>query len=673
MRKHVLVVDDEWDLPHEFGQLRKSFEGNSSFQLTGCASCEEALERLNERNWFAVVLDLVFPAVGAMQGADFLRKVVGSHPRLPVIVLTNHRSLDLTVQLMREGAVGYVLKDAGTKPGTSATQLLLTELLRIEEGNSLPRRILRLYGRASAGLRSKKLDLLSLSSTDLAKRGGKRKKKGIPAKEAIMPGVAAIHSEVFNVAQHIGQTSFSREFALSVPEFFLSRLYDVSGIGNFVEPEALPSGEDIAAGLSRYSDRVDKNEPRWPESIPVVVCHALNAAPDSIALIADLGRGFRISRLLATPPRRVFLAGPNWACLNTGNRTAFEDQAQLQQQIRRNLANRLHLYERLQWDVALFDIEGEIAQQPDGQVLDMSRISAEMSAARDLLIETCGEFPVVADDRKQLQQQLREALSPGAAKATSETKALLETIYACADISRGPDDTVLTYFLAQDQATSAMGDCFLKAAVESEQAFDRGIRRRTEVLARDGPLLMGLYFPQYRVGELSVLPYSTVSSDALAALGEGVALRELLERLILVGMAPDNDAVERATDCLSRTPEFHRARLLADCLSFLHNLCYVGFLAEQDACGALSEVSPQLAFSFDFYVSGDLASQNNSPFRKRAKYWLDSIDTPIFECYPLPYHLIPFLWYEDEWDQSMREIARFLVWLSTLTGASTLN
>ena len=250
MEKHVLIVDDEWNIPHVFGGLRKVFEQHSSFVLTGCTSCEEAKELLQERNWFAAVLDIVFPQHNAMQRKEFLSHVVKSQPGLPVIILTSTNTIEVAVELMREGAVDYVPKDAGAHPEELATKMLLLRLDRIAEGFTSPKRILRLYEPAATGLRFAQSSLLSQTSTEQGKRGRRGKKACADIRGAIMPQFAGIRYKVFDCAPQMGKTAFDTEFCLFAGELFLFRLQEKSRIGSHISPSGLPVGQDLATGLS---------------------------------------------------------------------------------------------------------------------------------------------------------------------------------------------------------------------------------------------------------------------------------------------------------------------------------------------------------------------------------------------------------------------------------------
>jgi DNA-binding NarL/FixJ family response regulator len=665
MDRHVLIIDDEWNIPHIFGGLRKTFEQHPSFTLEGFTSCDEAKHALQKKHWFAVVLDLVFPPGDAFQGREFLSQIVKTQPGLPVIVLTSTNALEIAVDLMREGAIDYVLKDVGARPEELATRMLLLRLERLVAASTSSSRILRWYHPSATGLRSSRHNLLSQPATEQAKQLRKKKRHTIP-KEAIMPQFTGIRTEVFDCSTQLGKTPFGTELCLSAGELFRFRLQEKSQIGSDITLSDIPKGQDIATSLSRLSIERAQGGAVWPRNTPVVICHALNAVFDSVALYADIGRGFRTARLLENAPMRVLLAGPNWACLNIGNRAAVPDESELIHAVEANLSNRLVLYQGLRWQVSLFDLPGKIPANSSCNTLDMSQIAEERSATSELLRRECGEFPIVSKDRKELQQRVRQAMPLGGSNPP-QVAPLWETIQACANISSHLDFDVLTYFLAQAQATERLGNQFLKIAVESEQAFDRGICKRADILASGKQCYMGLYYPQYRAGVYSVLPYSSVSCDLLSTLSQGHNLDTLLGQIVLLHSGDDPLDIESVANCLLTIPEFQRARLISDVMSFLHNMCYAGIVPIDEAFAQVMKVSEELGLSFEFYVSGESAANDSYPFRKKTLSWFASLDSSIFCDYRVPYHLVPFFWYADEWRARNLRLATFLAWIFRLS------
>src|SRR5207245_3809777 len=103
MADRVLVVDDEQ-------RLRKVLAATlqrEGYEVQVAANGEEALAALDRDGADVVVTDLVMPR---MDGLSLLRKVVVSHPDVPVIVVTAHGRVDSAVEAMKVGAFDFVTK-----------------------------------------------------------------------------------------------------------------------------------------------------------------------------------------------------------------------------------------------------------------------------------------------------------------------------------------------------------------------------------------------------------------------------------------------------------------------------------------------------------------------------------------------------------------------------------
>jgi len=100
----VLVVDDAAvDRKLVGGLLAKG----AGMKVEFAASGEEALERLPAIAPAAIVTDLVMPG---MSGLELVARVVGSHPEIPVILMTGKGSEDIAVKALKAGAASYVPK-----------------------------------------------------------------------------------------------------------------------------------------------------------------------------------------------------------------------------------------------------------------------------------------------------------------------------------------------------------------------------------------------------------------------------------------------------------------------------------------------------------------------------------------------------------------------------------
>ncbi len=102
-RLRILLVDDEEDfLEATSKRLRRR-----GFEVRTAARCREAIPAVEERWPDVVVLDVMLPDVNGM---ECLRLVKRAAPRLPVVMLTAHASMQAGLQGIEQGASDYCLK-----------------------------------------------------------------------------------------------------------------------------------------------------------------------------------------------------------------------------------------------------------------------------------------------------------------------------------------------------------------------------------------------------------------------------------------------------------------------------------------------------------------------------------------------------------------------------------
>ena len=99
----VLVVDDE----EPFRLLIERRLANSKHHVECVASGEAALDRLSDRTFDVVLLDLRMPGIG---GLETLRRIRDEHISCEVVVLTGEPDYDDCVEAMKLGAFHYLRK-----------------------------------------------------------------------------------------------------------------------------------------------------------------------------------------------------------------------------------------------------------------------------------------------------------------------------------------------------------------------------------------------------------------------------------------------------------------------------------------------------------------------------------------------------------------------------------
>ncbi len=99
----ILIVDDEKNYPTILGEVLKE-EGYAAFTAS---SSLEALDVLKKEVIDLVLTDVKMPGMG---GIELLEHIKGTHPDLPVIVMTAHGSVEKAVEAMHKGAYTFILK-----------------------------------------------------------------------------------------------------------------------------------------------------------------------------------------------------------------------------------------------------------------------------------------------------------------------------------------------------------------------------------------------------------------------------------------------------------------------------------------------------------------------------------------------------------------------------------
>lgn len=101
---NVLIVDDEED----FLETLTKRLNKRQVDATGAASGEEALEKLRQKMYDVIILDVKMP--GGMDGIETLQEIKKIQPSAEVILLTGHASVETSVEGLKSGAFDYLLK-----------------------------------------------------------------------------------------------------------------------------------------------------------------------------------------------------------------------------------------------------------------------------------------------------------------------------------------------------------------------------------------------------------------------------------------------------------------------------------------------------------------------------------------------------------------------------------
>lgn len=103
MKRTILIVDDEKN-------IREGLAMDLELEGYDCVLASDGLEAwniINRQQIDLVVSDLRMPG---LSGEELLKRVSGSYPMLPVVILTGHGTIESAVDAMRDGAVDFLTK-----------------------------------------------------------------------------------------------------------------------------------------------------------------------------------------------------------------------------------------------------------------------------------------------------------------------------------------------------------------------------------------------------------------------------------------------------------------------------------------------------------------------------------------------------------------------------------
>ncbi len=115
----VLVADDHAIVRRGTRELIAERYPDAEFVEAGTG---EAAVAMADGRFDLVVIDLGMPGRG---GLDAVRELACRHPRMPIVVLSQHDEAEYAARALRAGAGGYVTKDSATDELVSAVESTL--------------------------------------------------------------------------------------------------------------------------------------------------------------------------------------------------------------------------------------------------------------------------------------------------------------------------------------------------------------------------------------------------------------------------------------------------------------------------------------------------------------------------------------------------------------------
>lgn len=140
MTEKVLLVDDEKD----FLEIMTERMQSRGMEVSTCTSAEEALEMIKSETFDAIILDFMMPG---MDGFQALKEIKSRRPKLQIILLTGHATVQKSVEAMKMGATDFLEKPADIEElekkikEASARRMLIVEKETEERIKDLIRRV----------------------------------------------------------------------------------------------------------------------------------------------------------------------------------------------------------------------------------------------------------------------------------------------------------------------------------------------------------------------------------------------------------------------------------------------------------------------------------------------------------------------------------------------------
>src|SRR5947199_69554 len=100
---HILLIEDDASLATNLRDVLQE----DGFQVTVCDRGDEGMRRANNDECDVVLTDLRLPGLG---GLDLVRQLHDTQPRLPVVLMTAHGTIETAIEATKLGAYDYLQK-----------------------------------------------------------------------------------------------------------------------------------------------------------------------------------------------------------------------------------------------------------------------------------------------------------------------------------------------------------------------------------------------------------------------------------------------------------------------------------------------------------------------------------------------------------------------------------
>lgn len=105
MSEKILLIDDET----EFLEIMSERMQNRGMDVTTVASPTEALKKVQDETYDAIIVDLMMPEMDGLETLKALKKI---NPEVQIIMLTGHATVEKGIEAMKLGAMDLLEKPA---------------------------------------------------------------------------------------------------------------------------------------------------------------------------------------------------------------------------------------------------------------------------------------------------------------------------------------------------------------------------------------------------------------------------------------------------------------------------------------------------------------------------------------------------------------------------------
>ncbi len=113
----ILIADDHAVVRAGLKQILKGVSGVT--EIDGVADGDEVMEKIKEKDYDVVVLDISMPG---KNGLEVLKQLKSAKPKLPVLMLSMYAEGQYAVRVLKAGASGYLTKDSASEELVNAVE-----------------------------------------------------------------------------------------------------------------------------------------------------------------------------------------------------------------------------------------------------------------------------------------------------------------------------------------------------------------------------------------------------------------------------------------------------------------------------------------------------------------------------------------------------------------------